>query len=210
MPTRGRMHREIEIKLRISDLSSLFRQLQMLGARSHGRVFERNTVYDTPQFDFKNRGWLLRLRSETPARSAVSRGGRQRVVLTFKCPPPDQAGPSSRRIRYKERLEYEAVIEKHPQRWPDVLRSLSLHAGFRYEKYRTELVLRGLHMCLDETPVGNFLELEGPRSEIDRVARALGYAYRDYIQGTYRDLHLSHLRRNRKFVGDMVFGRQKI
>jgi adenylate cyclase, class 2 len=204
MPARGRTNREVEIKLRISDLPEVFRSLRRLGAAPRGRVLERNALYDTPDSDFRRRGWLLRLRTETPAESPLARAGVPRAVLTFKAPPCPKPGRSSRHTRYKERLEREVVVS-HPHRWPKLLASLGLHPGFRYEKYRTELRLDGLHVCLDETPVGIFLELEGAPSAIDRVAEMLAYAPKDYIQSTYWDLYVSDARRRGRSVTNMIF-----
>ena len=56
-----------------------------------------------------------------------------------------------------------------------ILRALGLHPVFRYEKFRTTYALpgvRGLKIELDETPVGIYLELEGPIARIDRGARS--------------------------------------
>jgi len=57
---------------------------------------------------------------------------------------------------------------------------------------------------LDETPLGVFLELEGPARWIDRTARALGFSESDYITDSYAELH----RRSRGGeAGDMVFAK---
>jgi adenylate cyclase class IV len=56
------------------------------------------------------------------------------------------------------------------------LELLGFRPGFRYEKYRASFRLPNLHVDLDETPAGNFLELEGSPKAIERVAHALGYS----------------------------------
>ena len=207
MPSRGGTNREIEIKLRVTDASALLGKLRRLRAASRGRVFERNTLYDTPDSALRRAGCILRLRSESPAPPARSRasgkgtpfpGGHPRAILAMKAPV---LAPSQ---RYKERLECERVITKG-HAWPAILRSLGFHAVFRYEKYRTALRLLGLEVDLDETPIGIFLELEGAPSKIDRVARMLGYAPRDYICATYGELYAAHCRRRGRFPRDMVF-----
>jgi adenylate cyclase, class 2 len=208
MPASRRTSREIEIKLPIYDVRETFRSLRRLRAIPRGRVFEQNMLYDTRDSDFRRRGWLLRLRSETPAQSPFARAGVQRAVLTFKAPPQPKRTRSSRLALYKERLEREVVLG-HPHRWPELLASLGLHPGFRYEKYRTELRLDGVHLCLDETPIGVFLELEGDPTAIDRVAEALGYSPKDYVQSTYWDLYVSDARRRRS-VTNMMFRKQNL
>ena len=199
MPYRLRATREIEVKLRVADISALIRSLKLLGAALRGRVLEQNTLYDTPSAGFRSRGRLLRLRIETPAPSKLVSSGASSAVLTSKAPVPK----SSRRSRYKERLEREIEVQS-PKRWPAVLRAIGLRPSFRYEKYRTTFRLPGLHLDLDETPVGIFLELEGSPRGIDRVARALGYAPREYINGTYWDLYAADCRRRGRKPTNML------
>ncbi len=52
---------------------------------------------------------------------------------------------------------------------------------------------------------GYFLELEGAPTDIDRAARALGYAPRDYIQATYWDIYADDCRRRGRVPKNMVF-----
>jgi adenylate cyclase class 2 len=199
MPVRRRTTREVEIKLRISDLPGLIRDLRRIGAAPHGRVLERNTLYDTPDSDFRRRGRLLRLRIETPAASGTIRGGRRRSMVTSKAPAPARPGSP-----YKQKLEREVRVQS-PQRWARILRSIGLRPSFRYEKYRTTFRLPGLYLDLDETPVGVFLELEGAPRAIDRAARALGFSPGDYIRGTYWDLYAADCRRRGRFPQNMLF-----
>ena len=198
MPLR-RTVREIEIKLRIRDVPAVIARLRRLGARCAGRVFEQNTLYDTPDSGFRRSGRLLRLRIETPARSGLIPGGSRRAVVTSKSP-----APASSRSRYKEKFERELAIGS-PQTWPGLLRSLGFRAGFCYEKYRTTFRLPGLHLDLDETSVGTYLELEGTPRRIDRAARALGFSPRDYIRGTYWDVFQAECRRRGRFPRNMRF-----
>jgi adenylate cyclase class 2 len=199
MPHRIRTGREIEVKLRVAELPALVRSLKRLGAKPHGRVLEQNTLYDTPDSDFRSRGRLVRLRIETPAPSKFLPGGAKRAILTSKAPVPESGG----RSRYKERLERELAVEA-PSRWPSALRAIGRRPSFRYEKYRTTFRLLGLHLDLDETPVGTFLELEGSPRAIDRVARALGYAPSEYINGTYWDLYAADCHRRGRRPTNML------
>ena len=201
MPPRHRTNREIEVKLRIDDLPGLLRKLKRLSARQRGRVLEQNTLYDTPDSDLRSRGGLLRLRVETPAPSKLVPGGAKGALLTAKAPVP-VSRPG--RLRYKEKLERELAVQS-PGRWPSALRAIGLRPTFRYEKYRTTFRLRGLHLDLDETPVGIFLELEGSPRSIDRAARALGFAPNAYINGTYWDLYAADCRRHGCHPTNMLF-----
>jgi adenylate cyclase class 2 len=208
-------NREIEIKLRVGDPALLERKLRRIGATPRGRVFEQNTIYDTADCAFRRIGRLLRLRLETPAprRAAVQgpplvrpdlRPGR--AVITAKA-PPHSGGRRSTHARYKERLEREVVI-RSPGRSRRALGSLGLRPSFTYEKFRSTFDLPGLHLDLDQTPVGTFLELEGSPEAIDRAARALGFTPRDYFRGTYWDVYAADCGRRSRPLRNMVFPRK--
>lgn len=190
---------EIEVKLRISNLPAILDRLKAIGAVLHGRVLERNTLFDTPDSDFRRTGRLLRVRIETPAPTSEELGGPADSILTFKSPPLENSKSGSRatsryKVRYKERAESELPIQ-HPAKFALTLRSLGLRPGFSYEKFRTTFRLRELHLDLDETPVGVILELEGHPKAIDRAAKALGFSPADYIRSTYWDLYAADCRR---------------
>jgi adenylate cyclase, class 2 len=195
--------REIEIKLKIHDLSALLRKLKSLRCRCEGRVFDRNILFDTPSQDFRRHGRLLRVRTEIPAGSRFAVAGSRRTVITSKAPAPEKGAS-----RYKDRLEREVAV-KPGTSWDAVLRPLGLRPGFIYEKYRTSYRRNGLHLDLDQTPVGTFLELEGSPQAIDRYARALGFHSYDYIRGTYWDLLQENNRRTGRKSRNMLFTSQK-
>jgi len=199
--------REIEIKLRVADLQAILSRLSDIGAVSRGRVLERNTLFDTPGSSFWHRGRLLRVRMQTPAPKNGSRGGPPTTILTAKAPSSARSS-SSRRMPYKERLETELEV-KEPVPWPPLLQELGFRPGFRYEKYRTSFRLGDLHLDLDETPIGIFLELEGNPAAIRRSARALGFAPKDYLRATYWDLYVADCRRLKRLSRNMVFKSKK-
>lgn len=116
----------------------------------------------------------------------------------------------SRRYKVREETEY---IVGDPRAFWAVAGPAGLRPSFRYEKFRTSYSIpgaRGVHVEFDETPAGVFLELEGPRRAIDRLARRLGYRPADYITRSYAALHFEECRRRGKRAGDMVFGGRKV
>jgi adenylate cyclase class 2 len=136
-----------------------------------------------------------------------------RAVFTYKGPsgPPHgrQRGLSR---RYKVRREYEVTLSDG-QQMSHILAELHLRPGFRYEKFRTTYALPrlpNLKVELDETPIGVFLELEGPPPAIDRAARLLGYTQVDYIVQSYGSLYLAVCRRQGIKPADMLFTVKKI
>jgi adenylate cyclase class 2 len=88
-----------------------------------------------------------------------------------------------------------------------IIERLGLGPVFRYEKYRTEYRQPGRAgiAMLDETPVGVYLELEGTPHWIDRAARKLGFADKDYITASYARLYLEWCEWHRVRPSDMVF-----
>jgi len=214
-------HREIEIKLRVPDLSAVHRRLKRLRARKIlPRTYEKNTLYDTRNDDLRRRGQLIRIRIERP--SSGGRGQRTEAnagaILTYKGPsrPSRNAKTldqgANRANHFKVRNE-EEVSFNGAGRLEGILCALGLRPVFRYEKFRTTYVLRaipGLKVELDETPIGTYLELEGPVAGINRAARLLGYAKRDYMTETYGSLYLADCRRRGRKPGDMVFRPKKL
>ncbi|HEV2423520.1 MAG TPA: class IV adenylate cyclase [Terriglobia bacterium] len=185
------MRREIEIKLPVHDARALRRRLAELGFhRASRRYFERNALLDFPGRVLRKKGSLLRLRLESG-----------RGLLTFK-------GPRIGSGRFKERVEIEARLQ-HTAEMTGILEALGLEVAFRYEKYRTLYRRRSdplrAEVAFDETPIGVYLEIEGPRRWIDQVARGLGYGQRDYITASYGRLYLGWCRTHRLKSGDMVF-----
>ncbi len=206
-------NREIEVKLRVTEVRRILLALHGLGARYGGRVLERNTLYDTPDSALRSRGRLLRVRLETAAPTPHSESQAHqlkpkipptRTVITAKAPTRPTAGL----FRYKEKLERELVVTRM-RPWYQIMRRLGLRPTFRYEKFRTTFRLHGLALELDETPAGVFLELEGQPLAIDRAARALGFTPRDYYRGTYWDVYAAECRRLGRSPRNMLFPRQK-
>lgn len=180
------MPTEVEIKFRIDDLRSLQRKLRALGFRLQTpRTFESNTLYDFPGAVLRSRGELLRLR-------------RYGDVWTLTHKGPRQAS------RHKSRVETETAVQSG-EKLAEILQSLGLNPGFRYEKYRSEWSDGSGHVVLDETPIGNFGEIEGQPRWIDRTAKALGITPTDYITASYVELFFQWKRRYRSSAQAMTF-----
>jgi adenylate cyclase, class 2 len=218
------MAQEIEIKLKISDPNSLRAALKRLGARlvggGTGRVHEWNVIFDTPDGSLAKHGQLLRIRTETPDRKLKKTGKApaQRVLLTFKRPVATTSaasGSAKDNHHHKVRDEFELQIADSAA-LTKIFEGLGMRGWFRYEKYRTTFRLpvavrwaKGLLIELDETPIGTFVELEGPPPAIDRAVQELGFDKRDYIVKNYLALYVEDCRRQPKEPKDMVFAPTK-
>jgi adenylate cyclase class 2 len=60
-------------------------------------------------------------------------------------------------------------------------------------------------VTLDETPIGDFLELEGPSDWIDRTARDLGFSTSDYITSSYITLYMEFCKNRQVQPSFMTF-----
>jgi len=218
------MARETEIKLKISDVRAFQRALKRIGARPAGpgtsKVHEENVIFDTPQGGLAKHGQLLRIRTETPESRGKSkpRGPKQRVVLTFKQPmaQPGSAGVESASYgshKVREEIEVDVAEAGNLTR---IFEGLGMSGWFRYEKYRTTFRMpdskawaKGLLIELDETPIGTFVELEGPAAAIDRAAEELGFSKRDYVLKNYLVLYMEDCRRKGEQPRHMVFPNRK-
>jgi adenylate cyclase, class 2 len=205
---------EIEIKLCVPDAAAIRRRLGRLHARKISpRTHEFNTLYDTPRLDLRRRGQLTRIRIEQPASTFKKRRPDENAlaILTFKGPIPSSRHASKAKSHFKIRDEAEVSVAGANE-LAAILRGLGLYPAFRYEKFRTTYALpgiRGLKVELDETPVGIYLELEGPVAAIDRAARLLGYARKDYLAESYGSLYVAVCRRQGRKPGDMLFSPTK-
>lgn len=199
-------HHETEIKIAIADLAGIRRKLRQAGFRpATRRAFEDNVLFDMPGRPLRAIRAVLRLRHY----------GR-RWVITYKGTPEADT-------RYKSRVEYESEIA-HPEAVRLIFHSLGLLPVFRYQKYRTHFVeqeeLRRaaaskrkphkprFEISLDETPIGNFIELEGSRAAIDRAARQLGFSAADYSTASYGALYLEQCQKAGVEPSEMVFAVQ--
>jgi adenylate cyclase, class 2 len=208
--------REVEVKLRVPDIEKLVVRLRRIGARRVARVHEENTLFDTEDRQLGAKGAILRIRREEnadagdPGKSGEKSRRKATPIeglLTFKGLVD---GQTDARARYKEREEIECRL-KDAKRFAGVLRRMGMRPWFKYEKYRTKYRTEGprFSIDLDETPIGVFLELEGPRRAIDRAARALGYSSDDYITASYLELYKTECARKGLKVADMVFEEKK-
>ncbi|MGH9328303.1 MAG: class IV adenylate cyclase [Terriglobia bacterium] len=174
---------EIEIKLRVISPAKIRQRIRSLGFHPvTPRLLERNTL-----FDFSD----ARLRSEHVALRLRTTGGKS--LLTLKGKPRASS-------KHKVREEIETTVDS-PQRLRRILDHLGLREVFSYTKHRTAYAPSGRPakgrselLLYDETPVGNFLELEGSARWIDEIARRLGYCQKDYITSSYPSLYLAKRR----------------
>jgi len=179
-------NKEIEIKFRVTDAQALARRLRAARFRLvTPPTHEMNTLYDLPGQPLRKRGDLLRLRKYG-----------DNWVLTHK-----SKGAVG---RHKTRVELETRVADG-KKMDAILHALLFRPAFRYEKYRAEWSDGRGHVVIDDTPIGDFGEIEGPARWIDQTAKKLGIRPEDYLTDTYAGLFFTWKRQTRSPANEMTF-----
>ena len=181
---------ETEIKFPVKDLAGLSRRLEAAGFKLQTpRSFESNVLYDTPDRKMRARTEILRIRSYAG-----------RWTVTHKRLPDSGLGED----RHKHRIEIETEVADGAA-LEEVFLSLGLVTAFRYEKWRTEWTDGEGHCVIDETPIGDYAELEGEADWIDRVAARLGVDHSEYLTLSYGRLFELWRERQHSSAQDLTF-----
>jgi adenylate cyclase class 2 len=180
---------EIEVKIRFTQGAAEARALieQKGYSELEPRTLESDQIFDRGEAELRSADQLLRLRRSGP-----------RATVTYK-------GPATRE-RHKSREEIEFDVSDSAN-FELVLARLGYSPRFRYEKYRTKFgaPLEPGIITVDETPIGVFLELEGPAGWIDDAASRLGFEHAQYLTASYAALYREYLRLNNGAPANMTF-----
>ncbi|HYV07561.1 MAG TPA: class IV adenylate cyclase [Blastocatellia bacterium] len=182
---------ETEVKLACEDLSRLVAAGFELSI-SAPRHFEDNWLLDWPDQTLFKQGAALRVRAV---------GGKG--LVTFKgVVPESETSP----LKVREEIESDT---SDPSRMIDLFERVGLRRIFRYQKYRTDYALRinaeELKVSYDETPMGNFVEIEGDGPSILRVLETAGFSNSEIIRESYPDLQLARCQSRGVPLEDLVF-----
>jgi len=177
---------ETEIKFEIGDIASLTTKMPEGAFRlTTPRTHELNTLYDLPGRPLRSQGSLLRVRKYG-----------ELWTVTFK-------GKASTG-RYKSRKEIETPVQDG-HALVEILENSGFEPIFCYEKFRSEWSGDRGHLLIDETPIGNFGEIEGPGDWIDAVARWLEISPGEYITDSYAALFEKWKQRTGSKAKNMCF-----
>ncbi len=180
-------NKEIETKIKVSNINSL---LEILNTPPFSvvkeRYFENNWCYDFDDKRLTKKDILLRLRKINNT-----------ITITLK-------GPTYKNKGIKHRKEWEVVVSDG-NNIKIIFRNIGLKKIFGYQKYRTVFKYKDSLICLDETPIGNFLELEGKEEEIMEIASLLGYSINDFIPLSYSSLFKIFKKAFNLKCKDMIF-----
>ena len=158
---------EIEAKFYLLDREAFAARLAAAGAKETAeRIFEQNLRFDNPAGELSATFQILRLRRDT------------RFRLTYKGP-----GELVDEVRRREEIEFEVSDFKAATA---LLERLGFLVVLVYEKYRTTYRLGELEIVIDETPLGDFTEFEGPDgTAIREASQALGLDWEGRINDSY-------------------------
>jgi adenylate cyclase class 2 len=159
-------HLEIEVKFYLSDMDAIRDRIFELGAASGGRVFETNIRFDDADNHLLQKKSLLRLRRDT------------KTILTFK------SEPSFKDTQFKILKELEVEVSNFAT-MKQILESLGFREKQVYEKWRETFIFNRTHLCLDTMPYGNFLEIEGQKEDIKKLASQIGLNWKKRILLNY-------------------------
>jgi adenylate cyclase class 2 len=208
---------EIELKFPIHDLARLQARLPSLGFQlDTPRTFEQNTLYDTPDRILRASRQILRIRRYGDL-----------WTVTHKRPagPSEQGDPA----RYKVRIETETMLDDGPA-LAAIFHQMGYEPVFRYEKFRTQWshtipaidgplftnpahpsqiqILSAnpsYHLVLDETPIGDYVELEGPPAWIDDTLARLNVDPATCLTDSYGRLFLDWKERTGSLAEHLTF-----
>ena len=181
---------EAEVKLACDDLD----RLRGAGFDLHvvePRHFEDNWLLDSLDKALLAQGEALRIR--------FARG---KGWVTFK----GAVRESESVVKVREEIEFETA---GPERAVVLFERLGFKRAFRYQKYRTvyNLAVEGgeLKVVFDETPMGNFIEIEGNETTVTRVFDASGFSTSDLVRESYPELQAKRCKERGVPLEDLVF-----
>ncbi len=178
------MATEIEIKFPVRDFTPFREKLFELRVVPGPSFFEDNIVFDDQNRSLFLNGCLLRLRKS------------DKITLTFKKP--------LEKSQFKVMEEYETEVTDF-KKTETILNMLGYLKAFRYQKRRQVFELQDALIALDETPIGNFIEIEGEKDKIKKVAGLLNLPMECGTSKTYMELYREYCRINNLTPADMLF-----
>lgn len=182
---------EIEVKIRCDNFDRLLNagfDLKM----AEPRHFEDNWLLDTRDSQLLKDGAALRVR-------AVNGKG----LVTYKGVVEES---STSPLKVREEIESDT---DDPESMVRLFERLGFHRSFRYQKYRTSyhMFVEGseIEVVFDETPMGNFIEIEGDDKRVLRALNALGFTNSDIIRESYPELQAARCKQRGVPLEDLVF-----
>lgn len=159
------MQKEIEIKIQLKDKENIAKKLKKLGGKK-GKSYSQ-TTYGFFSNNSIERGIFPRIRQEDNS-----------LVLTVKL-------RKDKKTKYFEREEYSIKIDNLKDAIK-ILQILGYNRIREFTKVREEWTFkRPVKVNVDKLSFGRFIEIEGPKKEIERMVKDLGFQDRERFTRAY-------------------------
>ncbi|HSE96936.1 MAG TPA: class IV adenylate cyclase [Blastocatellia bacterium] len=156
------------------------------------RYFEDNWLLDSRDQQLLKQGAALRIRSVEDKGTITYKGVVSETISSI--------------LKIREEIECDVAA---PERMLLLFERLGFYRSFRYQKYRTVYSLtlddRQLEVVFDETPMGNFIEIEGDEERVLLVLEKAGFSVGDIIRESYPELQASRCRARGIPLQDLIF-----
>jgi len=157
---------ETEVKFYLPNIDPVRTRMIDLGAVYKDRIFETNIRFEDPEKSLIKKKSLLRLRKD------------KKITLTYKSEPPFKDN------QFKILQEFEVEVSDFDA-MEHILKSLGFQEEQIYEKWRETYILDDTHLCLDTMPYGDFIEIEGKKESIQKLASQIGFLWEKRILLNY-------------------------
>jgi len=157
---------ETEVKFYLPNIDPVRTRMIDLGAVYKDRIFETNIRFEDPEKSLIKKKSLLRLRKD------------KKITLTYKSEPPFKDN------QFKILQEFEVEVSDF-YAMEHILKSLGFQEEQIYEKWRETYILDDTHLCLDTMPYGDFIEIEGNKESIQKLASQIGFLWEKRILLNY-------------------------
>jgi len=157
---------ETEVKFYLPNIDPVRTRMIDLGAVYKDRTFETNIRFEDPEKSLIKKKSLLRLRKD------------KKITLTYKSEPPFKDN------QFKILQEFEVEVSDF-YAMEHILKSLGFQEEQIYEKWRETYILDDTHLCLDTMPYGDFIEIEGKKESIQKLASQIGFLWEKRILLNY-------------------------
>ncbi len=179
------MPTESEVKIKIDNIDAIKAKLHEIRAEPYKKKALQTDVYFDNKSKLKKTDQTLRLRDNQ--------------ILAYK-------GPAQKKQKLKIREEIEVMID-NGNYMKEILAKLGYIPTRTKEKYREGYIFHLTQICIDETPMGNFIEIEGSKEGVYDVAKRLGFTEKNFITKSYTALWEEYAK-EKDIKGDMVFPKQ--
>lgn len=192
------MPTETEVKIKIGSIDETKNKLLNLNAELYKKRALETDEYFDKKASLRKTGKVLRLRDNSILTYKGHEQNKQKNKYEKK-----QKNKQNMKQTMKIREEIEVMID-NAENLKKILEKIGFSVSARKEKYREAYVLNLTKICIDETPIGNYIEIEGTKEGVKQIAIALGFSEKQFIKKSYSTLWEEYARQH-KIKGDMLF-----